>query len=252
MKKILIFLVLLSCQSKETKVTEKDPTTWEKFLLYQKEIKDVVIKPETIILDVRSRLDFELSHLQNSIWEDVERYRLSSVSDNTPKKIRDWIKHFALIGINQKSHVLIIGSAAKGKYSEGVLRWALSYVGVENIQMTTFEKVQKLSGAKFNLEPQNQEVWEPLPMTNLEPVPPLNSVLKIQNPKIVRACIKPKEFCYKLEEIFTLDGEIKYEFVKSLPQVKLLGVSGEESTAKYLYFKLLERGVTNIYLTDLK
>ncbi|HEY8271821.1 MAG TPA: rhodanese-like domain-containing protein [Pseudobdellovibrionaceae bacterium] len=145
---------LASCAPKPTKVTSENP------IIARKEAQKSKITADTVILDVRAPFEFNLSHIPSSVnvaWEDFAR-RAPDGRGLLQKDLHPLARRLALIGIDPKTPVLVVGKGLLGKGEEGRVAWTLESLGVENVRLAT---VEDFRGYRSAQEIKNKNFWTP-------------------------------------------------------------------------------------------
>ncbi|MBS1969566.1 MAG: ABC transporter ATP-binding protein [Bdellovibrionales bacterium] len=155
MRYLLAFLFLVSCAPKPTKVTSETP------VVSRKEVQKAKVTANTVILDVRAPMDFNLSHIPGSVnvaWEDFSR-RAPDYRGLIEKDLHPIARRLALIGIDPQTPVLIVGKGQLGKGEEGRVAWTLESLGITNIQLANVEdfRERREGGAEIK----NKNFWTP-------------------------------------------------------------------------------------------
>jgi thiosulfate/3-mercaptopyruvate sulfurtransferase len=154
-KYLIALLFLVSCAPKPTKVTTEAP------VMTRKEVQKAKVTEQTVILDVRSPMDFNLSHIPGSVnvaWEDFSR-RAPDYRGLIEKDLHPLARRLALIGIDQQTPVLIVGKGLLGKGEDGRVAWTLESLGVSNVQIANVEdfRERREGGAEIK----NKNFWTP-------------------------------------------------------------------------------------------
>jgi thiosulfate/3-mercaptopyruvate sulfurtransferase len=158
---LTLLFVFVGCAPKPTKVSQEAPVvavsgTGEKFT------------PGTVILDVRAPFDFNLSHIPGAInvaWEDFSR-RPPDARGLIIKDLHTITRRLALIGVDQKTKILIVGKGTSGKGEEGRVAWTLESLGVENIQLASADSFRDRKGDTTQIP--NKTFWDTTLNSNLE------------------------------------------------------------------------------------
>ena len=146
-------LSFLSCQQKETRITESFCCR---------------IESEIFVLDTRSAFEHNMFRISGSVrmnWEDFyskkegEPYRLR-------KNLDDDIKRLSLLGLDLNSSLLIVGHGKKGEGEEGKLAWILLYLGFKNVNFTSIDDAKgfgSLVSETFDRSrlKKNKDAWTP-------------------------------------------------------------------------------------------
>jgi len=161
MRYLFALLLLISCAPKPTKVTSELP------VVSRKETQKAKITPQTVILDVRSPMDFNLSHIPGSVnvaWEDFSR-RSPDYRGLIEKDLHPLARRLALIGVDTQTPVLIVGKGPLSKGEEGRVAWTLESLGVANIQLASVEDYRERHDG--GTEVKNKPFWTPQLNTSL-------------------------------------------------------------------------------------
>jgi thiosulfate/3-mercaptopyruvate sulfurtransferase len=156
----LVFVLLslfVACAPKPTKTTSENP------VVALKPLSKNALKahPGTVILDVRSAFEFNLSHIPGSInvaWEDFSR-QPPDFRGLIAKDLHPLSRRLALIGVDPQSQVLIVGKGRLGKGEEGRVAWTLESLGVENIQLAPVSSFREKR--EDNPPAANKNFWTP-------------------------------------------------------------------------------------------
>lgn len=155
MKYLIAILLLVSCAPKPTKVTTEVP------VVTRKEAQKAKVTAQTVILDVRSPMDFNMSHIPGAInvaWEDFSR-RAPDYRGLIEKDLHPIARRLALIGIDPQTPVLVVGKGPLGKGEEGRVAWTLESLGIHNVQLANVEDFRERR--EGGTEPQNKNFWTP-------------------------------------------------------------------------------------------
>lgn len=155
MRYLIAFLLLVSCVQKPTKVTSENP------VVARKEAQKAKVTSETVILDARSPMDFNLSHIPGSVnvaWEDFAR-RAPDYRGLIEKDLHPIARRLALIGIDPQTPVLVVGKGHLGKGEEGRVAWTLESLGIANVQLANVEDFRERRDG--GVEIKNKNFWTP-------------------------------------------------------------------------------------------
>ncbi len=153
MRCLFVLLFLVSCAPKPTKVTSETP------VVSRKEVQKAKVTPNTVILDVRAPMDFNLSHIPGSVnvaWEDFSR-RAPDSRGLIEKDLHPIARRLALIGVDPQTPVLIVGKGLLGKGEEGRVGWTLESLGVTNIQLANVEDFRERRDGGAEIK--NKNFW---------------------------------------------------------------------------------------------
>jgi thiosulfate/3-mercaptopyruvate sulfurtransferase len=151
---LAVALILASCAPKPTKVSSEIP------VVARKEAQKSKLTVETVILDVRTPFEFNLSHIPGSVnvaWEDFSR-RAPEDRGLIEKNLHPMARRLALIGIDPQASVLVVGKGLLGKGEEGRVAWTLESLGIQNIQLASVEDFREHRDAA---EIKNKNFWTP-------------------------------------------------------------------------------------------
>jgi thiosulfate/3-mercaptopyruvate sulfurtransferase len=84
----------------------------------------------TVVLDARSKEEFEKGHLPGAIWVDVDEWK-QSFRDGTDAK--GWSERIGKLGIDNQSRVVVYDEALTG--SAARVWWILRYWGLEDARL---------------------------------------------------------------------------------------------------------------------
>lgn len=165
---IPFFLVSVSCMHQPTVVSESDLSLIDRAYQFEKDHRPIKILPETVVLDIRSFFDYQISHLPGALHVDPKEFRLRhSRGDELQEKATKIARRLALIGINPFSHVVVIGYGEKDGGDEGIVALTLLALGVERVQMGSMKDFKFLETTKISKALPNQRNWEPRVVSSL-------------------------------------------------------------------------------------
>lgn len=163
---VLAAIFLAGCQTpkptviRETTTPVEDPSTYAARLLREK----------PVILDVRSEIDFGMSHVPGSVnvrWED-----LNSVAAQEKGLLEGdrfaLARRFALWGVDPQTTVLILGHGPEGRGEEGRVGWALKVLGVPKVETASIRLFTPQNPRDGEVRPANKPVWKPETKNELE------------------------------------------------------------------------------------
>lgn len=160
MKRILILLIFLSaCQNLPTQVGNK--TALPEASISEGDFKNF-LKKSPVILDVRSALDFSVSHTPGAIlvqWQDF-----SQPGDAA----KGWLiddemaiaRRLSLWGIDPETPVLVVGKGLNGTGEEGRVAWMLKYMGVKDVEFCAWTQIPATIPREEG-RPENKPLWKP-------------------------------------------------------------------------------------------
>lgn len=188
---VVVALFLSGCQLKPTQIKQTSKISGE--LLVAHPDAPVELTEETIVVDTRSRFEYEMSHIPGALhirWSDF-------VAKDDPPSVA--IKKLALRGISENSHVVVVGQLPKGNGEDAHVAWWLYYLGLKNIQVANIDNFR--SGLT-NAEPparQNQKPW----------APKVNSKLIALRPEVLAVATQKVG---QKKEVYLLDVRSRKEF----------------------------------------
>jgi thiosulfate/3-mercaptopyruvate sulfurtransferase len=128
-----------------------------------------IISKDPVILDVRSPLDFGVSHVPGSIntrWED---FRSPAISSNALDPDRFGLaRRLALWGIDPEQPVLVLGLGFEGLGEEGRVAWSLRLLGVKDVETATIRLFASQIPREGESRPANKAIWKPKTKERLE------------------------------------------------------------------------------------
>ncbi len=148
-----------SCQTSPTKIINQDQVQVEA----GQDLFQGFLKLKPVILDVRSPLDFSVSHSPGAVsvqWQDFNKvqpgYR-GILQDDEMSLAR----RFSLWGINPETPVLVVGSGLQGQGEEGRIAWVLKYLGVKDVQFAAWTVIRSTI-PRTETGPENKPIWKPV------------------------------------------------------------------------------------------
>ncbi len=152
LKLTFIFSALLSisCQQKPTQIQVTQQTNLNHYKLEQ-----------PIVLDVRSQLDFSVSHFPGAVsvsWWDFAGDKIRSLPRGSSV---DLARRLALYGINPEKNVWIVGYGKAGSGEEFRLAWLLKTLGVGKTKLFTSQDLRGQIPRDFEAIAKNTEFWKP-------------------------------------------------------------------------------------------
>jgi len=133
----------------------------EQRLLSKIKFQDKVDFKKAVIVDVRTRFDFEISRLPRSFHALVDDWNLKNYTGNELNKKRQQLQRLlSLKGIDPPTQVVILGYGLKGKGEEFLMATTLVSLGVNRLHFLNIEKAKESLGAT-ELEPvANAPKWD--------------------------------------------------------------------------------------------
>ena len=153
---------LAGCVLSPSKTSESDLSVIDRAYQFEKGSRPIKITTDTVVLDVRTFFDYQISRVPNAIHVDpkefsLRKFRGEDLQDQALKLAR----RLALLGVNPFSHVVVLGSGDRGNGEEGTVALSLLVLGVERIQMGSMRDFKFLATSKVSKALQNQRYWEP-------------------------------------------------------------------------------------------
>lgn len=133
----ILLLGVVACKQAPTRVTEAPIPAWTRLTETAK--KPLKITDESVVLDARSSFDYGLGHWSNAIHFEWTQLLQDSKKTTTLLSPQKAAAKLALLGINPKTPVIVIGYGLKGRGEEGFLAWAMTYYGVEEVQTVSMD-----------------------------------------------------------------------------------------------------------------
>ena len=98
---------------------------------------EVVITPDTVVLDAREAFEFATGHIPHSKWIDINEFRndRSRFKGALPGDLLDFTRRLSRLGIDPATPVVVIGNGRSGTGKDGRLAWLLHYVGVTDVHV---------------------------------------------------------------------------------------------------------------------
>lgn len=159
---VLALFILSSCAQKPTTVSESDLSLLERAYQFEKTARPIRLTPETIIIDVRSFFEFQMSHLPGAIHLDPKDVSLRRLhGDDLQLKAVKLSRRLALLGLTPFSHVVVVGYGDKGQGEEGLVALSLMILGIERVQLGTTADLKSLLTSKEAPQRPNARYWEP-------------------------------------------------------------------------------------------
>jgi rhodanese-related sulfurtransferase len=155
-------LALSGCVLAPSKVSESDLSVLDRAYQFEKGSRPIKITSETVVLDVRTFFDYQISRIPNAIHIDPRDFSLHKVrGEDLQDQALKLARRLALLGVNPFSHVVVMGYGDRGNGEEGTVALALLVLGVERIQMGSMRDFKFLATSKVSKALQNQRYWEP-------------------------------------------------------------------------------------------
>ena len=152
-----VALLLAACETAPTKMAVTNKRDLEQVI--SKAQKPIELTDNTIVLDVRSRFDFGLNHVQNSLnfpWENLSEDRRSGEPLRDPHQAA---LRLSLLGIRPETPVVVLGYGIHGEGEEGRLAWQLLTLGFQDVQISAVEAFRKTMTPNESPPALNEKVW---------------------------------------------------------------------------------------------
>lgn len=217
---LALLIVSGACQVKPTKVTETPAPAFTR--LQEKTKKPLKLSDETVVLDSRSDFDYGLAH-----WSSSLHFTWQNLIAETKKpwllvEPRVAVQRLALLGVEPKTPVLVIGYGQKGNGDEGRLAWTLVYYGMEDVQTVSVDGLDVYFTHQDTPARRNASPWDPN----------LRSDLVIDRPGFIKAAMSPRKS--GKQNIFIIDVRSKEEYFSrnqkdyETPDVRALQIDWHE------------------------
>ncbi len=155
----LFLLLTMGCQMQPTAVVENDGNL-ERRSFSKIDFKSPIDFKRAVIVDVRSRFDYEMSKLPRSFhvfWKDWD---LSGYTEAALQgKGRALQRQLSLHGVDPLTQVVILGNGLLGQGEEFFMATVLHRLGIKRISIISQEKVKKALTSKENLPLTNLPSW---------------------------------------------------------------------------------------------
>jgi rhodanese-related sulfurtransferase len=153
---------LPSCVLAPSKVSESDLSVLDRAYQFEKGSRPIKITNETVVLDVRTFFDYQISRLPNAIHIDPKEFSLRKArGEDLQERTLKLARRLALLGVNPFSHVVVLGYGDRGNGEEGTVALALLVLGVERTQLGSMRDFKFLATTKTPKALANQRYWEP-------------------------------------------------------------------------------------------
>lgn len=153
---------LAGCVLAPSKTSESDLSVIDRAYQFEKGSRPIKITSDTVVLDVRTFFDYQISRVPNAIHVDPKEFSLRKVrGEDLQDQALKLARRLALLGVNPFSHVVVLGYGDRGNGEEGTVALSLLVLGVERIQMGSMRDFKFLATSKVSKARQNQRYWEP-------------------------------------------------------------------------------------------
>ena len=157
-----ILCILSACAHQQTQVSEADQSFLERSFQFERTHRPVVMTSETVVLDVRSFLDFQLASLPGATHINADEFYLKNMNDaNIDDKASALARRLALMGVTPFSHVVVLGYGSRGRGEEGRVGLTLLSLGIERVQLAAIDSLKGKLTSKNKIQKKNQRYWEP-------------------------------------------------------------------------------------------
>ena len=156
---LFVFASFVGCQT-PTRVSESDEGMEQRVFSKISHGKEVDLK-KAIIVDVRSRFDYEMSKAPRSFfafWKDWDLSGYSGV--RLDKKAQELQRILALNGVEPLTQVVILGRGLAGEGNEFLVASTLLSLGVERISFMDTKQVRAALVARALPKVENAPAWK--------------------------------------------------------------------------------------------
>lgn len=155
----ILFFSFVGCET-PTKVSELDLDAEERVFSKVEYGKEFKLK-HAIIVDVRSRFDYNMSRLPRSFFAHAPDWDLRGYhGKDLQNKVKELQRILALKGIEPYTRVVILGKALKGQGEEFLLASTLKALGVSKISYMSEQQANKAFATRGGLPPvENAPSW---------------------------------------------------------------------------------------------
>jgi 3-mercaptopyruvate sulfurtransferase SseA len=163
---VAMLLILSGCTVTPTKTVET--THRDLVQVVEKAQKPLVITEATVVLDVRSRFDYGLNHVQNSInflWENLAE---NAQTGEPLRDSRQAAMRLSLLGLRPETPVVILGYGIHGNGEEGRLAWSLLSLGFQDVQVSAIEAFRQTMTPNETPPSLNEKAWDVNPRAELQ------------------------------------------------------------------------------------
>jgi len=134
-KTLLVFLLLMGCQTPPTKVKEN-------LTLGPNEDLSRLVEADTVILDARLPFSFFNGHLPEAQLVQWEHFSDQRSKGFLRKDLDAIARHLSLLGVSPERRILVLGLGANGQGEEGRIAWMLAYLGVKSVYFASESAVE--------------------------------------------------------------------------------------------------------------
>jgi hypothetical protein len=157
---IILIIFFTSCQIPPTKILESDANL-EQRSHSKIEYGEKFDLKNSVIMDVRSRFDFEMAKLPrsfNAYWKDWDLRDYKNI--HRQEKIIELQRLLSLKGIDPLTKVIILGKGLKGRGEEFLVASTLIVLGVTKINFINEKQVKEAVLAKKLSPLENLPAWQ--------------------------------------------------------------------------------------------
>ena len=218
---LLLAILITGCAQKPTKVYESSPVQAVTGKASEP-LAEIVITPETVIVDARPAFDYSVAHLSGSINLRPEDFtqREKAFLGLLETDLYFHSRKLARLGISPKTHVLVVGRGLNGGGEEGRVAWTLKYMGVQNVQFASIDN--------FKLPLINAESEPKAPATLWKPE--LQESLQISRKEFIKRSMKPHPDVVIIDArpVSEYLGKTKQPHLKNVPDIGAINIPWTE------------------------
>ncbi len=159
---LLSLLSVCSCTLAPTTGSESDISLIDRAYHFEKDNRPIKITQETVVIDVRTFFDYQISRLPGALHVEPKEFSLRKLrGDDLQNRAIAIARRLALLGVNPFTHVVVVGYGDRGNADEGIVALTLLALGVERVQMGSMKDFKFLATSKASKSLANQRYWEP-------------------------------------------------------------------------------------------
>lgn len=158
-----VFIFVVSCQHKPTKVIGQDVVLGGGQLGDERLTAENIIKDKPLILDVRPAFEFNLSYVPGAVnvrWEDFSQSNPNS-RGLLQSDLFALARRLSLIGLDPDTKVVVLGKGDQGTGEEGRVAWTLKVLGVVDVYTLLHTSYRQMNVTKDVPPPENKPYWKP-------------------------------------------------------------------------------------------
>lgn len=134
---VLAATLVAGCVAEPTRVREADERPFA--TLVDKAGRPLKLTDLTVILDVRSRFDYGLSHVRGALHLPWTALAKSEATGEPSPDMRKVSQRLSLLGLGPATPVVVVGYGNRGQGEEGRLAWNLVYLGFGDVQVASVD-----------------------------------------------------------------------------------------------------------------